>query len=151
VIAGLVAVQFANSLLDNNKRSIAVMPFEYKLTKPQLTGFNDTGLPDVIANLKRGDFLDVISYHTVPGYPGQSVAPPELAEKLGVRFTTTGDLEVEYGYVLAKVTVTDARTGRQTRTMHRVLLQEGWEGALATQISMGIKTMVAELGNDTRQ
>lgn len=135
-------------LPSNDKSSIAVMPFEYDLTKQQLASFNDTGLPAVIANLKVDK--DVSSYHKVVEYRGQKIAPPELAEKLGVRYITTGTLYVEDDYVLATVRVTDTRRqepGRKARTKHRVQLQTGWQGALATQISMATKQMVARLGN----
>lgn len=128
------------AVMPNDKSSIAVMPFEYDLTNQQLGSFNVTGLPDVISNLKS-------SYHKVVEYRGKIIAPPELAGKLGVRYITTGTLYVENGYVLATVRVTDTRgqkPGRTARTKDRVQLQTGWQGALATQISMATKQTLSE-------
>ena len=87
-----------------------------------------TGLPGVIsklkaeiANLKAEIAFDVTSYEKVVEYRGQ-IAPPELAEKLGARYITSGTLYVEDDYVLTTVKVTDTRRqepGREVSTKQR--------------------------------
>ena len=146
-------------LPSNDKSYIAVMPFEHDPTKQQLASFNDTGLRGVIsnlkaeiANLKAEIAFDVTSYEKVVEYRGQKSAP-ELAEQLGARYITSGALYLKDDYVLTTVKVTDTRRqepGREVSTKPRVHLQEGWQGDLATQISMAIKAMVSKNGNDTR-
>ncbi|MCI0590992.1 MAG: hypothetical protein L0Y67_05225 [Gammaproteobacteria bacterium] len=151
-VVGLALIAISHRLeeplLNNNKGSIAVMPFEYDLTNQQLASFNVTGLPDVISNLKADKVLDVRSYNKVVEYRGKKIARPELAGKLGVRYITTGTLYVKNDYVLATVRVTDTRRqkpGHTARTTkHRVQLQTGWQGALATQISMATKQTLNE-------
>ncbi len=75
-----------------DKPSIAVLPFTNLSDDPNQEYFVDGMTEDLITDLAKIESLFVIARNTVFTYKGKSVAVPEVARELGIRYVLEGSV-----------------------------------------------------------
>jgi TolB-like protein/class 3 adenylate cyclase len=93
------------------KPSIAVLPFDNLSGDPDQAHFSDGMTDDLITDLSKVSGLFVIARNTSFTFRGKSVAIPEVAEKLGVRYVLEGSVRRSGNQVRVNAQLIDATTG----------------------------------------
>ena len=100
-----------NSMLESDKPSVAVLPFNNLSADPTQEFFADGLTGDLITDLSKVSGLFVIARHSVFAYKGQPKPVPEIAAELGVRFVIEGSIQRVAGRIRINAQLIDASTG----------------------------------------
>ena len=95
----------------SSKPSIAVLPFSNMSNEPSQEYFVDGMTEDLITDLAKIESLFVIARNTVFTYKNKSVAVPEVARELGVKYVLEGSVRRVGDVVRINTQLIDGSTG----------------------------------------
>ena len=97
---------------DASRPVVGILPFANLSGDPAQEYFSDAITADIIANLSKHRWLEVISRNTTFGYKGVAVDIPELSEKLKMTYAVEGSVLRSGPRVRVNVQLIDAPSGR---------------------------------------
>jgi len=96
---------------DMEKPSIAVLPFEALVSDPDQMYFADGIVEDIITELSKFRWFDVIARNTTLTYRGHTIDPRRIGEELAVRYILTGSVRKHDSQARITTHLVEARTG----------------------------------------
>lgn len=90
---------------------IGVLPFENLSDDQEQEYFSDAITSDIITNLSKHRWLDVISRNTTFGYKGKPVDLRQLADQLGLNYLVEGSVRRAGNRIRVNAQLTDASSG----------------------------------------
>jgi len=110
-VGSTVEAPTATGLPDDDKPSIAVLPFNNMSTDPEQEHFADGMTEDLITHLSTVPDLFVIARNSTFTYKGQSVDVRDVARDLGVRYVLEGSIRKAGNRIRVTAQFIDALTG----------------------------------------
>lgn len=107
------AQQFSSARVQLAKPRIIVLPFINLSADPEQEYFSDGVSTDIIAQLSRHRWLDVIARNASFGYKGENVSTELLAAELNVDYVVEGSIQRRGERVRISAHLIDASTGTQ--------------------------------------
>ena len=96
-----------------SRPAIFVLPFANLSPDPEQEYFSDAITRDIITNLSKHRWLDVVAPNTSFGYKGKSIDVRQLREELGVDYVIEGTVRRSGNRIRVTAELVDAQTGRQ--------------------------------------
>ncbi|MDO3721910.1 winged helix-turn-helix domain-containing protein [Marinobacter sp. chi1] len=93
------------------KPAVAVLPFSNLSSSPDQEYFSDGITTDIISNLSKHRWLDVVARNTSFGYKGKAVNLQELGRQLHVDYAVEGSVQKAGDRVRVNVHLTDCHSG----------------------------------------
>lgn len=93
------------------KPAVAVLPFSNLSDSPDQEYFSDGITTDIISNLSKHRWLDVVARNTSFGYKGKATNVQELGQTLGVDYVVEGSVQKAGDRVRVNVHLTDCHSG----------------------------------------
>jgi len=90
---------------------IAVLPFSFRGTDPELESFAEGLTEDVTTGLSRFSYLYVVSRNSTARYKGQAVDVRQVGEELGARYLLQGGIRKSGKTIRVNIEVIDSHTG----------------------------------------
>lgn len=96
-----------------SKPAVAVIPFVNRSADPNQEYFSDGMTDDIIAQLSKHRWLDVVARNTTYGYKGKAVDIRQVGQELNVHYVVDGSVQRAADHIRINVNLIDAITGHQ--------------------------------------
>jgi TolB-like protein/DNA-binding SARP family transcriptional activator len=96
---------------DQTRPVVAVLPFASLSDDPEQEYFSDAITSDIIANLSKHRWLDMIARNRTLGYKGKPVDIAQLARELGIMYVVEGSVRRSGNRIRVSAQLHDASTG----------------------------------------